>query len=924
MSDVHPYPQDITADPFFVFGGLFSRKVINNALAALEPTTPQFLTEILELSSQCAREEAFQRGIEDVLNDSGFVCSRVPGRMYDRVIRDRFIIEVKLDNRRYDPQFWNGSEAGENAVVQTRGYLDETDDYPWALLTNGRVWRVMNKNSGLNYLDFWICDASRSGPTQQATLFEKIMRDHDFLNQLKSESDDERSRFNAAFGTQVQNFWNSFEKREDRERNVSLVEAVLCVAFQRYLEDCGILPVLSDTYAPYSLKTERTPSEIVEGLRQVRSQRFLTNEDVDAPNGLLDDSSLERIETLLSNATIWNKFRKLFWDKNGAIDISDLKVSFFGDAYQVFANKTDINGVDGQYFTGSELAKETAMYFVEEESRGVHENEIIYDPFVGSGQLLRALVPFFHLLIQGETRPPSIIEGMRILAGRLAGTDIDPNACWLARLSLTIATSAKDRPLMDFSANIRKADVFKTCFGFTESRWQKELGITGEIRGIITNPPWRRLRQTANELYCLETNSPAPLRDNAENWAKYQAWLAQGGRERAQAIGEELSQLASTHKETFTRTQQREVNVAISAADFVDRIPGVSNKRWVMFLPDCFFVGQNGLRKNRDFVIRRYYSYPYNDHFEGTDAVMKFGVVFGGGSGGRRNIICHPMGNGSIDVSRVYNRLQVLPIYESEAEAVAQAVWFNHVDSNEIEWHRGEFDENIAPTNGAQEVASGGTPVRGAKKCNDRDTHSCIVNTESVTRWRNWSSSIRGSRAIVRDNRSNTRTGKVLWAGIHSPGQDGLPADCAVSNAWNYLLLPRNRAIAIARLLNTPIADMAIRSIASKRHINPKDLINLGLPNLSEEQVRRISTMPTFAHWSAVVFADVFQLSARDAERIMDSCGWLSTTERREILRLMTLEPADAAEGLQTRRAPRRRGQVQRAARKVGVRSRRP
>src|SRR6185312_10422538 len=136
-------------------------------------------------------------------------------------------------------------------------------------------------------------------------------------------------------------------------------------------------------------------------------------------------------------------------------------------------------------------------------------------------------------------------------------------------------------------------------FGFTESRWQEQLGITGKIRAIITNPPWRRLRQTTNELYTIETGHQAPLRSNPENWARYQAWLQNGGRQRARAKGDELKALSKQHRETFARCGQREVNVAISGLDFVDRIPGVPNKKWVAFMPDCFFVGQNTLRSQR-------------------------------------------------------------------------------------------------------------------------------------------------------------------------------------------------------------------------------------------------------------------------------------------------------------------------------------
>src|SRR5690606_28370681 len=57
--------------------------------------------------------------------------------------------------------------------------------------------------------------------------------------------------------------------------------------------------------------------------------------------------------------------------------------------------------------------------------------------------------------------------------------------------------------------------------------------------------------------------------------------------------------------------------------------PAQREKKWVVFLPDCFFIGYATLRNAPDLTIRRYYSYPYNDHFKQTDSVMKFGIVFG-------------------------------------------------------------------------------------------------------------------------------------------------------------------------------------------------------------------------------------------------------------------------------------------------------
>lgn len=924
MSDVHPYPQDITADPFIVYGGLFSRKVIFQKLQSIEATHPQLFSQFVQLSDQCADEIPLQNGIEKAFNENyetKFLgCKKPDGITCDRFLGDDWLIEIKSDKQRFDPQFWQGSKVGENAVQQTRGYLDSSVNRDWAILTNGKIIRIMNKNTSFNFVDFWICDSDKSGKTKQAALLIKILTDKIFREELLAETKSERSKFTQVFEAKVSQFWNTFKSEKDRNHNVSLVECILVTALGRFLEDCGILPILNSDYSNFRFSKPKTVEELLEKVRVLRSQRFLGNSK-DKIDGILSIESIERIEKVLLKESVFSEFCGIFWDNEKEIDLSDLKISFFGDAYQVFANKTDINGVDGQYFTGSDLAKEAAMYFVEEEKKGVASDEIIFDPFVGSGQLLRALVPFFHVLMQGEVREPSIIGGMRDFAKRLAGTDIDPHACWLARLSLAIATAESGKGLLDLSNNIREADVFKTCFGYTESKWQEKLGVTGKIRGIVSNPPWRRLRQTTNELYSIETGNPAPVRANKENWGKYQRWLVAGGKKRAGIKADELKKLSKIHKETFKRCGQKEVNVALSGLDFIDRIPGTELKKWVVFMPDVFFVGANKLRNAKDFNLRRYYSYPYNDHFKETDSVMKFGIVFGGGSKSPK-LICHPMGTCEVNVKDIFQKLKVLPIFSSAEEAWTQAIWFSKSVETES-WGRGEFDESEAPKKGARSISSGGVPVRGAKKCNDKKTHSCIVNKDSISRWSNWNSpQNNGWRVLVRDKRSNTRDQKILWVGIHKPGKMGIPQNCAISNAWNFLSLDEKSAKAVMKLLNTPIADTAMRSIGSKRNINPKDLNKLGLPKLSKEMIETINLADQFEEYTALILMGVFELSKADAEKILAACAWISKKEKEGILSLFSLQSKSEAAKLQKTRTVRR-GQVKKAGKKLGVRSRR-
>tara|TARA_B100001971_G_C18266320_1_gene592935 strand:- start:312 stop:3062 length:2751 start_codon:yes stop_codon:yes gene_type:complete len=885
MTDVHPYPQNITADPFMVYGGLFSRKVVETELSKMNPSQPNLFTRILADAGRCRNELALQRALERTFNNNGIACTQInrDDPKCDRLLGSNFLVEIKVSSNDFDPQSWNGSEAGENAVEQTRGYLDESTNRKWALLTNGNVLRIMHKDASFRFLDIWICDTERHGATAQATFFEKLLNNPSYLEEVFEKSKSEVNRFSESFEENVVSFWEKYKKKSNRDWNVSLVETVLLVSLYRYLEDIGVMPLNSINYASFSMQNLCSEKKILECLESLQNQEFITRNRHFA-NGLIEDDTLTRVKKVLKKPKIVKDLQRLFWIEGESVDLSDLKVSFFGDAYQLFANKHDVNGAEGQYFTGSELARDSATFLVEEERRGLEEDEIIYDPFVGSGQLLRALVPFFHILVQDEDRSNSIINGMRLLASRFAGTDIDANACWLARLSLTIATAEKGKPFLDFSKQIKKADVFETCFGYTESRWQEKLGIEGTIKGIVTNPPWRRLRQTKNELYTIETGNPAPLKANKENWKNYQDWIKKGGAARAQKIGDELKALSIEHRETFKRSGQREVNLAISAVDFIDRIKGHNNKKWIAFLPDSFFIGSNKMRSAKDINIRKYYSYPYNDHFKDTDSVMKFGIVFGGGSKSR-SLHCHPMGKGKVNVKNVFKKLGVLPIYENTAEAQAQASWFRK--SKEIDlWRHGEFHEAEQPKKGAVEDKDG-MAIRGAKKCNNKLTYRCDVNSESITKWKHFNPKIsaKQSRVIVRDKRSNTRQMKILWAGLHIPGEAGLPNECYLTNAWNYLKCDKDNARYLFGLMNSPIADLAIRSIASKRNVNPKDLNKIGLPEVSAEvKDMVVATLNNYELCTSIILKIVFEMEDPAIEDLIGNCSWLSDNTKTRVL----------------------------------------
>ena len=111
-----------------------------------------------------------------------------------------------------------------------------------------------------------------------------------------------------------------------------------------------------------------------------------------------------------------------------------------------------------------------------------------------------------------------------------------------------------------------------------------------------------------------------------------------------------------------------------------------------------------------------------------------------------------------------------------------------------------------------------------------------------------------------------------------------------------------------------------MRSIGSKRNINPKDLIVLGMPKLSEEIISLLSEPNlSFAEASAIIFLGIFQLNNKEAEKLLRACGWVSKKESSEILKLMSLSGKNEANKL-FKAQPKKRGQIKKAAKRMGRR----
>jgi hypothetical protein len=714
---------DIYRDDFITYGGLVSSSVIEKELkrkdleyAEIKPYDRRALERVF---SGQGHEPAIQHRLKEWL--IGTFGERVSVIDYPEGNHDlhidrptQTIVEVK--HNRFDPpkplDELPGSQPAQNAVQQLFGYLLRSPRRR-GVVTDGRSFRFYyyagRRNSLTeeetleearelafeDYLEVNVQDAIDSGQWLYLHLAMRLLLEEGYLEGLIKKSRALRSVGERKFEKQVQTKLLRAQAALGREDFQCLVVLLSTVAAIRTLEDHGCLPEyrgsryrregLSLKDAPFSAaKYEKAIRSFFRGeTKPFEGNRFAGVATHDGQL-VLDASELGLRGVRVADGS--PELRSLF-TLLGSYDFSELSWTFWSLLYQINANR-GVSPNQGRYYTHPLIVTEIVRWFSHREARERHRKELpIFDPCVGSGNMLRTFLSHAQALLPGWDGP--LAAAREMVATKLIGSDIDEVALWICKLSLATAVATRSERLT--TGDIFKLNVFDTA------DWTK-VRQSPEGFAIVSNPPWERPKFQLNYAFreLFRTGSLPKVGTSLEK--AYEAFRAlivlgrpQGGRYyrlwRQIAENPELPEsravLAGFQSDwakfrrnyggsgglsvrglsllkviRFCDEKVREVQAERSqyverresggeeewlgdtsyAAMFFSRMVSSlpANSKFAIVQPDVFFVGKTPQRLKHLDEIERYFSFSSNKDplsgkrlFSEVDRGMRFGVVLG-------------------------------------------------------------------------------------------------------------------------------------------------------------------------------------------------------------------------------------------------------------------------------------------------------
>jgi hypothetical protein len=460
--------RDTSAYKFLTLGGLLSKKKFDPELRREVPPHFQENAYLQRIPSFGVDEENVRDFIIQILRD-GFGWQTVR-REHDVLANhedDRLLIECK----RHTPSILyiddhKGGVAGETAVEELQRNLKRTG-VRWGLLTDGVTFRfIYNADMAPDlfdcYLEFSLHDIISSTHRWPAEMHWLI----DFLSPQSFYRRRDPAQLDALSTKNVGKIVRLIKKCPN---SLQTVIKSLAVAT---LEDMGVRPLHTGIKG---IKTATTKREFIEIFSSIESD----DPDFHRPNHLITDDLCLEIHQL---------FQQL-----GDLDFSHIDHEFFGIVYQKV-----INNGNASHYTNSKLSREMANYIASQSTKSqmagarpvyLEEPDFILDPALGSGQLLRGLLPFHRVFFRGRSAG---IDGWRKLASHFMGRDIDPVAIWIGKVNIWLATADKGEALVALpefkelnvisaTINRRAGETIKEAFDIDPDK---------TVAACVSNPPW--------------------------------------------------------------------------------------------------------------------------------------------------------------------------------------------------------------------------------------------------------------------------------------------------------------------------------------------------------------------------------------------------------------------------------------------------
>ena len=602
---------------------------------------------------------------------------------------DKMFIECK----KYDPKYlyledYRGGSKEENAQDQVIRYFKEYPDFKWGILTDGATFRLYYNSEDPTFEDLFleisledIINSTDRNPYELQLLID-ILSPNSLLRSLNPE---ERFGLSEKYQRKIVEFIKKNPKR------LKTTLKSLCVAA---LEDMGIRPLHHR-----DIKSIRSASRLSE------FQKIFSSVDSKDPDF---HTGKEYIEEDLCKG-----INALFQEMD-SVDFYHIDHEFFGLIYQKI-----INNGNASHYTNTKLSKEMANYIANRSEKsqksvqitGLSDNDYILDPALGSGQLLRSLLPF-HKVFFGNTKKG--ILGWRELGKHFIGRDIDEDAIWIAKINLWLSTSEKGKPFINLS-NFRKSDVIKATINRRAGQTIKEafeIDPKKNIVGCISNPPWDAFRNDKRRGITYDRTEVEQIKKSLDLYP-------------------------------------RQLNRAQIFMNIIHRIGKEEHTmRYSVILPDSIFVDQNnGLRDLLRTSLDFYFSYPRNIDpntnkriFNHVDNTRKFGILFGRSNTSFSNVVCYPFGNDEkitlSDELDTLGDLKIFPLFSHTLQEKIVKNW-KAIATRAVDWKEGEYHQtNWLEKQGRKEANNGQHYVVSGTSICDKNSAIGIYPINKTKYWK--------------------------------------------------------------------------------------------------------------------------------------------------------------------------------------------
>lgn len=606
MSKDTVFHEDIYNDLFITFGGLVSKKAIDQSDNELKPKEllawnliKHYVLKAVNTHDEVSERQPVLIGLFESLKlGQDLQPLQKEG---DILLRD-FIVEVK------QPSFLklssiesSSTEGNDQQLIRAMRYRKRR----WGILTNASEWQFVyesideHSNLFIPFISFSVLDMIRDEKiaAKQIKLFLSILLSRETRNHLIRETFDQKSRRTQGFANQLSLVIGKAKGLGISEENVNeLIKFIFRLSFIFYCEDLGVLPRTERRYRLYDIrhafsKTGKIDVALIKKtLSAFADQKWSSEKIKSSGNKDFFDKEIEK--WLDSHSKLLQQINlPLLWftAEQEELDLSDISSSDLCDVYQHCVTYGSENV--GTVYTSKGLSNFINHLIGENIKKPLDAGDIVLDPACGSGHLLKRVLFICDRIVDPKKKfsnRQELIEYFCI--NHLAGIDKNETAVFITKINLWLTCAAKDKslPVLTRFQSDNTLKRFENAYSKPDKQLSNFLGDLGSrVRIIVSNPPWSMI-----------------FGDHPEKWiATSEFWLK--------------------HKDKITRQDNTALSFGFMSHEILAD-DGVA----VLILPGVFFVGSTA--KLRDHLTPKIFAYApqtRNTDFEKVDPSQNYGII---------------------------------------------------------------------------------------------------------------------------------------------------------------------------------------------------------------------------------------------------------------------------------------------------------